>query len=387
MRLIPVALTLLSLAGWLYLLLGRARFWRADQRLPSLSSELRLWPSVVAVMPARNEAAFVGRALASLRRQLYKGTLTIIVVDDQSEDATADAARQAGEGAGHPVEVVAGKPPPTGWAGKVWAMAQGEERSREIAPRARYIWFADADVEHDPDVLSRLVQRADRFQLDLVSTMVMLHCRGLWERLLIPAFVFFFQKLYPFPSVNSPVKPVAAAAGGSMLVRRTALGEAGGLAAIRSALIDDCALAALLKRGGRIWLGLTDSARSLRPYGLSGVWATVTRTAFTELGHSPLRLIGAVVGMVLLYLVPVAGFFLGVLEAQPTPAILGGLGWLAMSAAYRPTLRLYGQPALLGPLLPLAAGLYVLMTLDSARKWRRAPLASPRWSSSTDWRT
>jgi hopene-associated glycosyltransferase HpnB len=380
-------LTVSAAALWLYLLLGRGGFWRADQRLAALRDELRLWPAVVAVVPARNEAALLARTLRSLRRQAYEGGLTVVLVDDQSEDATASVVREVATGPGHPIDLVSGQVPPPGWAGKVWAMAQGVNRAREIAPAARYLWFTDADIEHDPDLLARLVQQAERDRIDLVSTMVMLHCRGFWERLLVPAFVFFFQKLYPFPYVNSPAKSVAAAAGGSMLVRRGALDAEGGLAAIRGALIDDCALGALLKRHGRIWLGLTDSSRSLRAYGLGGVWATVTRTAFTELDHSVLRLLGAAAGMALLYLVPVAGIFLGFLYAQPAATACAALGWIGMTVAYRPTLRLYGQPPLLGLLLPLAAALYLLMTLDSARKWRPTMGRAPRWSSSTDWPT
>lgn len=380
-------LTVSAAALWLYLLLGRGGFWRADQRLAALRDELRLWPAVVAVVPARNEAALLARTLRSLRRQAYEGGLTVVLVDDQSEDATASVVREVATGPGHPIDLVSGQVPPPGWAGKVWAMAQGVNRAREIAPAARYLWFTDADIEHDSDLLARLVQQAECDRIDLVSTMVMLHCRGFWERLLVPAFVFFFQKLYPFPYVNSPAKSVAAAAGGSMLVRRAALDAEGGLAAIRGALIDDCALGALLKRHGRIWLGLTDSSRSLRAYGLGGVWATVTRTAFTELDHSLLRLLGAAAGMALLYLVPVAGIFLGFLYAQPAATACAALGWIGMTVAYRPTLRLYGQPPLLGLLLPLAAALYLLMTLDSARKWRPTMGRAPRWSSSTDWPT
>jgi len=380
-------LTLSAAALWLYLLLGRGGFWRADQRLATLRNELRLWPAVVAVVPARNEAALLGCTLRSLRRQMYRGGLTIVLVDDQSDDATPSVVRELAAGPGHPIDLVSGQAPPPGWAGKVWAMAQGVDRAREIAPAARYLWFTDADIEHDPDVLARLVQQAERDRIDLVSTMVMLHCRGFWERLLVPAFVFFFQKLYPFPYVNSPATSVAAAAGGSMLVRRGGLDAAGGLAAIGGALIDDCALGALLKRHGRIWLGLTKSSRSLRAYGLGGVWATVTRTAFTELDHSLLRLLGAVAAMALLYLVPVAGLLLGFLHAQPAATACAALGWIGMTVAYGPTLRLYHQPLLLGLLLPVVAVLYLLMTLDSARKWRPRVGRPPRWSSSTDWRT
>jgi hopene-associated glycosyltransferase HpnB len=376
-----------SFVGWSYLLLGRGRFWRADQRLPTAGTRLESWPEVVAIVPARNESAMLGRSLMSLRRQDYAGRLQIVLVDDQSVDNTAAVARRVGDGPGSELIVVDGCAPPRWWGGKVWAMAQGVEQATELAPGARYLWFTDADVEHDPDVLSRLVERAERVRLDLVSTMVMLHCAGLWERLLVPAFVFFFQKLYPFPSVNDPSKRIAAAAGGSMLVRRSALARAGGLARIRRALIDDCALGTLLKRKGRIWLGLTESSRSLRPYGLRGMWTTVSRTAFTELDCSRLRLTGATAAMLLLYLVPVAGLALGLWSNQLTLTVLAAVAWISMGVAYAPTLRLYGEMPLAGILLPAAAILYLGMTLDSARKhWRTRVDAAPRWSSSTDWR-
>lgn len=368
----PDIFTLLTAAVavlWAAMLL-RGRFWRAAPHLPDQPAPARrVWPSVVAVVPARNEAAFVERTLESLRRQEYGGRLTIVLVDDGSEDDTAARARRAGQGPGHPLTVVQAAPPPAGWAGKVWAMDQGLNHARELAPKAKYLWFTDADVEHDPRVLARLVQQAEYAMLDMVSTLVMLSCRGLWERILIPAFVFFFQKLYPFHRVNDPASPAAAAAGGCMLVRRTALRDAGGLATIGSALIDDCALARALKNRGQIWLGLTRDSRSLRSYGLSGVWAMVTRTAFTQLGYSPLRLAGVAVGMVILYLLPIAALIAGAAVGHATLLVSAGAALALMAIAYRPTLKLYGQPLVAALGLPVAAALYVLMTLDSARRY------------------
>jgi hopene-associated glycosyltransferase HpnB len=365
---ILLTLTLLSAAAWLYLLLMRGRFWTADQRLPQEVTPRRVWPSVVAIVPARDEAALIGRSVASLRRQSYGGSLSIIVIDDHSEDGTAAAAAQAGEGEGHPLRVVEAEARPDGWSGKVWAMAQGVERAKQLAPQSKYFWFTDADVEHDPDVLAELVQQAEYSMLDMVSTMVMLRSEGFWERLLIPAFVFFFQKLYPFRHVNNPERSGAPAAGGSMLVRRTALNDAGGLPAIAGAWIDDCALGRLLKARGQIWLGLTTRSRSVRSYDLAGVWNMVARTAYTQLDYSPLLLVLTVLAMTCVYLIPVAAVVTGLATAHWVLTGSGAGAWLLMVIAYRPTLKLYRQPLVRGLLLPLAALLYVFMTVDSARR-------------------
>lgn len=358
----------LSLAAWLYLLLFHGRFWRADQRLPRDLPAPPAWPDVVAVIPARNEADVVGRAVRSVLGQRYRGRLRVVVVDDRSDDGTAAAARRGAAASGHPpgrFEVVAGRPLPPGWAGKVWAMHQGVSHAERTMPAASYVWLTDADVEHDPDELARLVAMARGGQYDLVSLMVRLHCRQGWERLLIPAFVFFFQKLYPFPRVNRARSRVAGAAGGCMLLRRRALRRIGGLEAIRGAVIDDCALARAVKPGGRVWLGLTAATRSLRPYdGLGGIWDMVARSAYTQLRHQPLLLLATVAGMVLVYLVPPAALAAG----SGWTAAAGGLACLIMASVYLPTLRLYGLPACFGLSLPLAGLLYALMTVDSARR-------------------
>ncbi len=364
-----VALTILaalSLAVWLYLLFGHGGFWRADQRLDAPGDTLDAWPAVVAVVPARDEAAVIGQTLRSLLAQDYPGDLVVIVVDDESGDGTAEAARGAG------VVVVGGVARPAGWVGKTWALAQGVEAAAAAAPGARYLWFSDADIEHRPGVLRTLVAKAEVGRLDLVSLMARLHCASGWERLLIPAFVFFFQMLYPFRRVNDPARPTAAAAGGCMLVRRDALAAAGGLDAIAGELIDDCALARALKPGGPIWLGLATESRSVRPYaGLGDVWDMVARSAYTQLGHSPMLLAGTVVGMTLIYLVPPATAIAGVFGGFGPAAGLGAAGWLAMAVGYAPTLRFYRQPAVAGVVLPAVATLYTLMTLDSALRWRR----------------
>ncbi len=363
----------IAVLAWLYLLVFHHRFWRADQRLPRTLRGPRSWPSVAAVVPARNEAAFIGEAVASLLAQDYPGALSVFVVDDHSDDGTAKLARSAAraQSKDRKFRVVAARALAPGWTGKLAAMARGLEAAGKDAPR--YILFTDADIAHDPSNLRRLVAKAEAGRLDLVSLMVRLHCRGMIEHLLAPAFVFFFQKLYPFPATNDPSNPIAAAAGGCMLVRREALADAGGLAAIKGALIDDCALARLLKARGPIWLGLADDGtRSLRPYGgLKGFWAMVARTAYTQLGHSPPMLLGAVLGMLTLYVIPWAALVWGIIAAIPALVFLGLAASASMLLAYWPTRRLYGGFSLAFLGLPLAALLYTAMTLDSGRRhWR-----------------
>ncbi len=387
-------LAALSLAAWLYLVFLHGRFWRAEPRLalPAQAQDYPGgWPAVAAVVPARNEAPLIGRALGAVLAQDYPGALTLVVVDDHSEDGTAEAARKAAAAAGQGdrVSVVRAAPLPAGWAGKPWALAQGVERAEAIAPEARYLWFTDADIEHDPPVLRALVARAEAGRLDLVSLMALLNCESRWERLLMPAFVFFFRKLYPFAWVNDPKRGTAAAAGGCMLVRRGALEAAGGLGAIRGALIDDCALAGAIKPDGPIWLGLATATRSIRRYsGLGGIWNMVARTAFAQLRHSPALLVATVIAMLVVYLGPPIAAIAGGLAGAAPAAVMGLASWLLMAGAYGPTLRLYRRPAWSAALLPVAALLYTLMTVDSARShWRgrggrwkgrtHAPAASP----------
>jgi hopene-associated glycosyltransferase HpnB len=252
----------LALAAWAWLLVARGGFWRADQRLTDAGSELATWPTVVAVIPARDEAASVGRAVESLLRQDYPGRFTVVLVDDNSRDGTADAARKAATNANatERLRVVAGAPLATGWTGKLWAVHQGLAEAARFAPNAAYVLLTDADVVHEPAGLRRLVAKAETERHALVSLMVKLRCEAGWEKLLIPAFVFFFQKLYPFPWVNDPNRPTAAAAGGCMLVRRDTLSDIGGVERIRNRLIDDCALARAIKVRG------ADLARPRRAY-------------------------------------------------------------------------------------------------------------------------
>lgn len=356
----------LSLLLWLGLLTAHGRFWRADQRLaetPGVSG-----PRVVAVVPARNEAAVIAKSVGSLLSQDYDG-LHVVVVDDQSGDGTAEIARDAAAqaAAADRLTVIQAAPLPPGWSGKMWAVSQGVTAAAAREPD--YLWLTDADIAHAPRQLSRLVAKAEAERLDLVSLMVLLNVASVAEKLLVPAFVFFFQKLYPFPKVNDPSSRVAGAAGGCMLVRRAALERAGGIAAIRGALIDDCALARRLKARGPIWLGLTRASLSLRPYPhLADIWAMVARTAYTQLNHSPLLLVGTVLAMALIYLVPPLAALIGAVRGEFGLAAAGAAGWAAMAVAYRPTLELYRMPWWRALTLPLAGLLYTLMTVDSARR-------------------
>src|SRR5215813_716105 len=306
LMLIVLAASLLAGAAWMYLLVGHGMFWRTDQRLPA-EPVPAAWPSVVAVVPARDEAAILPQTLPTLLTQEYQGQLTVLLVDDESSDGTADIAAALGAARPGRLRVIAGQPAPPGWAGKVWAMAQGLRAAGE----AEYVLFTDADIAYAPGALSALVRAAgDRA---LVSQMALLRTDNTAERLLIPAFVYFFAQLYPFRWVNRRDGRTAAAAGGCMLVRRDALQAAGGLGQIRAARIDDVALGKLLKRPGRdCWLGFTTEVISRRQYtGIAEIWDMVARSAYTQLRYSPALLAATVAGMMWLYVLPVAATVAG----------------------------------------------------------------------------
>ncbi len=376
MHLLLLATALLSLLIWLYLITFRGGFWRSEERLGSRPVARDTWPAVTAIVPARNEAAVIAESLTSLLDQDYPGHLSVILVNDHSDDATEGTARDAAARSRHPdrFTLLQATPLPRGWTGKLWALHQGAQR-RDV--EADFVWFSDADIKQPPEALRQLVAKAQDEKRDLVSLMVALRCENFWERLLIPPFIYFFQKLYPFAWVKNPHKATAAAAGGCILLRREALQRVGGLAAIRDALIDDCALAAAVKAGRQagsngIWLGLATEARSIRPYaGLRDIWDMVARTAYTQLHHSATLLAGTLLGMALTYVAPPVLLMTFPWHQQSPAALAAGLAWLLMSLSLMPTLKLYGQPAWLAPLLPLAAALYSAMTFDSAwRHWR-----------------
>jgi hopene-associated glycosyltransferase HpnB len=376
-------LTLLSSLIWVILLTCWGQFWQTEQLLETPPSPLSPppLPKVCAVIPARNEAEVLPLTLRSLLCQDYQGTFSVFLVDDNSTDGTANVAHETASllNKEQNLQILQGKALPSGWTGKLWALEQGIEKAKELSPD--YILLTDADIEHDVANLSRLVSKAVGENLDLASVMVRLRCESFWEKLLIPAFVFFFQKLYPFRWVNNPNKKTAAAAGGCILVKTEALERIGGIQILRQALIDDCSLAAAIKSStlsshpshpSHIWLGLSSLTCSLRPYpDLKTIWDMVARTAFTQLNYSPFLLIGTLVGMGLVYLASPLGLIWGILTSNWLVAACGLFGWLLMSLAYFPTIRFYKCSPVLAFCLPLIGFLYTLMTLDSAlRHWQ-----------------
>jgi hopene-associated glycosyltransferase HpnB len=351
-------IALIPVAAWLYLLAGRGMFWvmqeRDDRDDPAPPPT---WPSVVAVVPARNEADVIARTVGSLLAQTYPGPFRIVLVDDQSTDGTANEARVL-LGADR-LTVLPGAPRPSGWTGKVWAVRQGVTAAGE----PDFLWLTDADIAHAPDNLTKLVARAESGGLVLTSLMAKLHCQSWSERYLIPAFIFYFAMLFPFARVNDRKSKTAAAAGGCMLIRRDALEHAGNIDAIRSEIIDDCALGRVMKAQGPIWLGLTERAASIRPYGGMGeIRAMIARSAYAQLGYSPFMLLGTLTGMVLVFL---AGPYFALFAHQSAQAS-GILAWGAMILAYQPILRFYRCSPLWGLVLPLIGAVYALFTLDSA---------------------
>ncbi|HKI12953.1 MAG TPA: glycosyltransferase [Candidatus Acidoferrum sp.] len=363
-------LAVLTLLIWIVLTFFRGAFWQLrtfdDDIAPH--DALPVWPRVVCVMPARDEAETIERAVASLAKQEYPGEFRIVIVDDHSEDATAELARAAARDAGamERVKILRAEVLQSGWTGKLWALEQGVASCERNAPE--YFWFTDADIVHAPDTLARLVSRAEQRRLDLVSLMVLLQAKSFAERLLIPPFLYFFLKLYPPRWIADRKARMAGAAGGCILLRRTALERIGGFAAIRGEVIDDCALARAVKHsGGAIWMGLTRKSVSLRAYQTFGeIRDLIARTAFTQLKYSSLLLLGTLAGMLLTYVAPV------VLAFHPQPVVwrLGLAAWLLMAVTYLPTVRFYGLSPLWAPLLPVAAAFYSYATwLSAVRYW------------------
>jgi len=392
-----IALSSICLSIWLYLTLARGLFWRLrpfddDQAQHPPPPN---WPHVVAIVPARNEAATIGQTVAALLKQNYPGEFSLVVVDDHSEDDTAQVAQQAAaqNGAESRFSNHTASPLPPDWTGKLWALDEGVRRTAshpKLSSQAQrgicfssvddtpttnskdtnptYFWFTDADVLHAPDILRRLVSHAEQNKLDLTSLMVLLQAKTLPERALIPPFLYFFLKLYPPRWIADARASSAGAAGGCVLLRREALERIGGLAAIRSEVIDDCALARAVKRsGGTIWMGLTRISVSLRAYTtLAEIRDMIARTAFTQLRYSPLLLVATIAGLFLTYLAPIALLF----AHNSITRILSLAAWLLMSLTFLPTVRFYRRSPLWALLLPLAASFYAYATwLSAIRYW------------------
>lgn len=371
-------LALAGMAAWIVLTFFWGRFWRDDQTVSNVPpingwTPSEGWPSVAIIVPARDEADVIERSLGSLLAQDYPGPFSVTLIDDNSSDGTREISERVADPAGR-LRVLTGAPLQPGWTGKLWALHQGIEQATD-AEKPDLLWMSDADIALAPDLLRRLVAKLQAEDRDMVSVMAALDTRGAWARLLIPAFIYFFQKLYPFPWVNNPKMPIAAAAGGCVLVQRDALEASGGYAAMRDALIDDVTLGSRIKRRssprpGRIWLGFAGGVTSLRPsQSFADIWMMVARTAFTQLFHSVRLLIGTMFGMVLVYLVPPFTFIHGLFGGDPVIFLIGAASWGLMVLTFVPTLRRYGQPAWLAVALPIAGALYTAMTVDSARRY------------------
>jgi|SRR5579871_3579495 len=359
-------LAMLAFAVWVYLMTARGGYWLAAERDDrGEPAPPAVWPRVTAVIPARDEAETIGTTIRSLLGQAYPGAFSIILVDDESRDGTAAAAREAAESVGSSdrLTVLTGSPLPAGWTGKLWAVHQGVAQATSAMPAPDYLLLTDADITYGPGALAPLVARAEAGGNVLTSLMVKLRCESLAERIFVPAFVYFFQMLYPFAHVNRRDHPMAGAAGGCMLVRPAALQAAGGIAAIRGALIDDCALGAALKKQGPVWLGLTERVTSARPYEhIEDIRRMVARSAYAQLGYSPLMLGGCILGMALTWLAaPVLAF-----AGSGITRIVGAATFAMMITSYQPILRFYQRSPLWGGALPAIALAYMAFTLDSA---------------------
>jgi len=361
-------LSIVAVGIWTYLLLFRGFFWREAPK-PAPEAVLAAWPEVAVVTPARNEADVVGQSMAALLAQDYPGTIRIVLVDDDSSDGTGEAAERAAvkSQTRHQLTVVKNAALAPGWTGKMWAVNRGLSEAERLVPDAKYVLLTDADILHERTSLRQLVSQAEQGGFKLVSLMARLKTETLAERALIPAYIFYFQKLYPFSWVRDPGNKLAGAAGGCMLVDRAALKAIGGIAAIRSALIDDCALGKAIKAQGPIWLGLADGVASLRGYPRwRDVWMLIARSAFTQLGFSAAMLVVSTVMMLATYVLPLAL----ALFAEGPARLLGAIAFLAMVSAYQPTLRYHRLSPLWALAMPAIATFYTAATIDSAvRYW------------------
>ncbi|GGT93299.1 MULTISPECIES: glycosyltransferase [Streptomyces] len=374
-----------SLAAWGWLLLGQGFFWRTDQRLPPQvharvdrvgqvgpmdlvdPTDPSVWPRVAIVVPARDEAEVLPLSLPSLLTQDYPGDAEVVLVDDGSTDGTGKLAGElAVRYGGLPLTVVSPGEPEPGWTGKLWALRHGMALARARGPE--FLLLTDADIAHEPDSLRLLVTAAVENDLDLVSQMARLRVASFWERLVVPAFVYFFAQLYPFRWINGRRPRATAAAGGCVLLRSETAERAGVPQVIRQAVIDDVSLARAVRRaGGRIWLGLAERVDSVRPYPhLADLWRMVSRSAYAQLRHNPLVLAGTVAGLAVVYLAPPLASAVGLFGGDAVAGWAGGLAWVVMAGTYLPMLRYYRQPLWLAPTLPFTAFLYLLMTVDSA---------------------
>ncbi len=363
-----LAAGIVCLSIWVYLLAAHGHFWRISKFIPQASTFPEFHARVAVIIPARDEADVVGQAVASLLGQKQVRELHLFLVDDSSTDGTAEIARRAADEAGRSgaLTIIHGQPLPAGWSGKLWAVKQGIDAA--LAGKPDFLLLTDADIVHGPESVAALVSIAEKGGYDLVSVMAKLFCRSFAERMLIPAFVYFFFQLYPPAWIGNPRKATAGAAGGCIVIRPEALVRAGGIAAIRGEIIDDCALARRVKRsGGRVWLGMTAATQSIRPYrSFAEIGSMISRSAFNQLRHSSLLLLMAMAGMLVTYLLPPA---LAIFSVHWIPSALGGAAWVLMAASFIPVLRFYGVNPLWSFALPFIALFYMGATLHSAVKF------------------
>ena len=346
---------------WIWLIFFRGQFWSCDQKMCD-QYVLETFPSIVALIPARNEVETIGATILSLRNQIYSGKIEIIVIDDNSSDGTEIAARKA-----MCSRIIKSGDLPSGWTGKLWALHQGIKLIQKEFPKTEYILFTDADINHSKENILQLVSKASCENLDIVSLMVRLNSESFWERFLVPPFIFFFQMLYPFRWVNDPRKKIAAAAGGCMLIRKTALDRVDGVLQIKGCLIDDCALGKSIKSHGSIWLGLSEKTKSLRRYDqLVEIWSMVSRTAFAQLNYSLTNLLGTSLALFVTFLMPLLMLIFGIVFGNQLAIMGGSLSWLLMTFAYISTIRLFQIPFIWVFSFPFASFLYLIMTLASA---------------------
>lgn len=361
----------LALAIWIYLLAGRGGFWlasRYDDLAPAPA--LETWPRVNVVVPARDEAPSIGDCIRSILSQPYPGELSVILIDDQSQDGTADIAIEAAASvhASHRLTILPGRALPSGWTGKMWALKQGQSLIESRLLHPHYVLLTDADIIYSGDAVMRLVARAERYRLVMASVMARLNCESWPEKFLIPAFIFFFSMIYPFSWVRDTERATAAAAGGCLLARWDALLNAGGIDSIRGALIDDCALGARLKMQGPVWLGYSQDVRSVRASNtVHDIGRMISRSAYAQLRYSPLILAGTVVAMIVLYIAPV----LIALFGDGLDRLFAISAWLLMALAFQPTLRYYRQSPLWGLFLPAIAVAYMVFTINSAIQYKQ----------------
>ena len=366
-----LGLTGLSLIIWLYLTFGHHGFWRRREFLPTnTTSNVESWPSIISLTPARNEAELIAKSFSSILEQSYQGSFESILIDDSSEDDTSAIAKDISKVSSRSemVHIIQAEKLPQGWSGKLWALQSGHDYTDKMKSVPDYYWLSDADISHEPETLTRLVQWAQKQDIALVSLMVTLNCKGFWERLIIPAFIYYFQLLYPFHAVNNVKRSEAGAAGGCILISRAAVQSIGGFHAIKDKLIDDCSLAQAVKaKGHKIWLGHGTESLSLRNSArFSQLCKMVARTAFVQLSHSYIWLLLAVLSMFLIYILPVLSFVYGIAHQQWLLVIIAASTWSLMAYTYWPTIRAYKLKGFETFLMPFTASLFMGMTLYSS---------------------